>query len=505
MPNLRCLTALLALAVLSPAFADEPPKDKGDKSDKGDKDKGQDVLALLPADSVTQHSIQAGAQHLNYTATAGTLTMRDDKGERSALVFYVAYTLQGAQAGTRPVSFFFNGGPGAGTAYLHLGAAGPMAIEFPPGNEADGSGAKLKENPDTWLPFTDMVFIDAIGTGWSRPAKTDDAVKAFWGVKQDGQAFAKAISLWLGKNGRGQSPKYLVGESYGGIRSLKVARELQMEQSILLDGIVMVSPAIDMDALGGGELAVMPDALLLPTFAGAALERQHKFSADKVEDAYKFATGDYLTTVIGTPPTGDAAKAFYGKVADLTGVPEAVVAKQRARLDIGSHDVRSIDGNRLISAYEASLTIPDPFPEGGEGLDNDPVLFGYTRAYGGLFSAYASEQLGFKTDLTYKLLALDVNEKWEMHSDGHGPVTGYEDMRRLLALDPSLKIFVSGGYFDLVVPFEINRWLIDHLPVGRDRVTFKVYPGGHMLYSRPASRAALKSDVAAFYGSAGAK
>ncbi|HLY54883.1 MAG TPA: peptidase S10 [Stellaceae bacterium] len=506
MYRLRFLLPILALLAV-PAFADEGAKsaDKPDKSEKSDKaDKESAVLNLLPPDSVTQHTMQAGGQRLAYTATAGTLPLRDDKGEKSALVFYVAYTLQGANAATRPVSFFFNGGPGAGSAFLHLGAAGPIALEFPPGNEADGSGAKLKENTDTWLPFTDMVFIDAVGTGFSRPAKVEDAPKEFWGVKQDAQAFAKVVALWLDKNGRSASPKYLVGESYGGIRSIKVARELQNEQSVILDGIVMISPAIEMDSIDGGESAPLSDALRIPSFVAASLERNHKFAVQSVEDAYHFAIGEYLTTVVGEPPQGDAAKSFYGKIAAMTEVPEDVVARQRGRLDPSSHEVRTING-RLFSLYEASLSIADPFPEGGEGIETDPVLFGYGRAYGNAMAGYAADALGFKTELTYKLLAMDVNEKWDLHSDGKGPVTGFDDLRRLLALDPALKVFVAGGYFDLVVPFESNRWLVDHLPVGRDRVTFKAYPGGHMLYTRLPSRAALKSDVSALYPGAAAK
>ncbi len=491
----RFVPLLLLVLSVAAGAADTPAKP--DAAAKSDKEPG--LLALLPADSTTQHTVQAGGTRLSYTATAGTLVLRDDKGEKSAQMFYVAYTLQGSGAATRPVSFFFNGGPGAATAYLHLGAAGPMALEFPAANETDGAAAKLKENPDTWLAFTDMVFIDAIGTGWSLPAKPEDAPKEFWGVKHDAQAFAKAVALWLEKSGRGASPKYLVGESYGGIRSLKVARELQMDQGVILDGIVMVSPAIAMDSISATDSNPLPDALRLPTFVAGALERRHQFSADAVEQAYRYAIGDYLTTLVSPPSAPDALKAFYGKISQMTDVPEPVVARQRAQLDIGSHDVRSIVDGRLISVYEDSLTIADPFPEGGDGIENDPALFGYTRAYSNALVTYAGDQLGFKTELTYHLLDLTVNQKWDFHDDGSGPASGYEDLRRLLALDPSLKVFVAGGYFDLVVPFEVNRWLIDRLPVGRDRVTFKAYPGGHMIYTRLPSRAALAADVGALY------
>src|ERR1700761_3441770 len=193
----RILLLATTLAWLGPiALADEPAKDK-DKELTG-------VLALLPEDSVTKHTYCA--QKLAYSATAGTLALRNDKGERSASVFYTAYPLSGAEAKTRPVAFFFNGGPGAGSAFLHLGAAGPVVLQFPE-QETDGVDAKLVDNADSWLPFTDMVFIDAVGTGWSRPAKGEDAAKEFWGVRQDAAACAKAIALWLAKNGRSVSPK----------------------------------------------------------------------------------------------------------------------------------------------------------------------------------------------------------------------------------------------------------------------------------------------------------
>ena len=495
------LVALLCLA--GPVLADDKPPVDHDKA-LADKT-GEDLLKLLPADSVTQHSLQAGGQHLAYTATAGTLTLRNDKGERTALVFYVAYTLPGAAAAQRPVSFFFNGGPGASSAYLHLGAAGPQVLDFPAGNETDGAAARLKDNPDTWLPFTDMVFIDAVGTGWSRPAKLEDAPKAFWGVKQDAATFAKIVSLWLERNGRDASPKYLVGESYGGIRSIKVASALQSDQGVILNGIVMVSPAIEMSFTGGETTNPLPDALRLPSFVAGNLERQHRFSVNAVEDAYKYALGDYLKTIVEPPLDGDAAKAFYGRLADLTGIKESVIASQRGRIDYTAHDVRSLDG-RLYSFYENTLSVADPFPEGGDQVP-DPVLDGYTRAYGAAFAGYAADALGYRSELTYKLLAMDVNQKWEWRGEGESsasPAGGFDDLRRLLALDPSLKILIAHGYFDLICPFAADRWLVDQLPVGRDRVTLKVYPGGHMIYSRAASRALLRADVAALYPSSGA-
>ncbi len=482
-------------AAAGPPPAAAPAADAAAKSDNP-------LIAELPPDSVTHHGFAApGAASLGYTATAGTLTLRDEKGAPSARVFYVAYVADGQQAQKRPVSFFFNGGPGAGSAFLHLGAAGPVVLNFPASNPTDGANARLAPNPDSWLRFTDMVFIDAVGTGYSRPFDAEKAAKAFYGVKQDGSAFASAIRLWIERNHREVSPKYLVGESYGGIRSIKTAYALETEQNILLSGIVMVSPAIEM-SLVGNDTDPLADAMMLPSLAAGQMERTHTLSPQALDDAYRYAFGPYLATLVGPPPDGDAARAFYGKVADMTGVPERVVAAQRAMLAVESHDVRSRDG-RLYSLYDDTVSIADPFPDGADNSDSpEPVLAGFGLAYGNAFAGYAGDVLGFHTELKYDLLNLEVNGAWDYKQGGALIAQGVPDLRKLLALNPSLRVFIAHGMFDLACPFAGSRWLVEHIPVGRDRIRLKLYPGGHMLYTRPDSRAALSHDVAALYATA---
>ena len=491
--------ALITLMLAAPAFAADAPAPA--KQDAAKAEAGDTRLSMLPADSVTHHTITVRGQKLAYTATAGTLKMRDEKGEPTAEIFYVAYTLNGAQPGTRPVSFFFNGGPGAGSAYLQLGAAGPKVLNFPT-QETDGAHATLVDNENTWLAFTDMVFIDPVGTGYSRAAKLEDAPKLFWGVHQDAESLAKTIDLWLTRNGRMASPKFVVGESYGGIRSVKVSRALEESQSVIVNGIVMVSPLLEEQYFFSDD--PLTYAFGLPTLAAAALERAHKFSAPAVDAAYTYALGPYLSTIAGPLPQGDAATAFYQHVAALTGLPEWVVRKERGMLHPDAHDVRSQNG-RLYSLYEMSLSIADPAPEGVDNDDSpDPLLDGFGRAYGLAFAGYAADQLGFHTDLTYRLLDDDVNAKWDWREGGHHVLSTSADLKKLLALNPSLHVLITHGYFDSVCPFAATRWLATHLPVGGDRVTLRVYPGGHMLYTRPAARAALASDVAAMVENASA-
>ena len=487
----RLLSAALVLTVNAGlASATEKPPAQPDADAK-------DLPSLLPADAVTHHTITLKGRTIAYTATAGTLTLRDEKGEPTAKMFYVAYVAGGGDA-SRPVSFFFNGGPGAGSAFLDLGAAGPTVLSFPTDDPADGARATLKDNPDSWLRFTDMVFIDAVGTGYSLPLKPDEAAKEFWGVKQDAAAFASAIRLWIDKNNRAASPKYLVGESYGGLRSIKVARALQENQNVLLSGIVMVSPAIEVDLIGDADNPIT-DAIELPSFAASALELHHRFDPGRVDDAYRYAFGPFLSAIAGPPLAGDAANAFYAKVSEVSGLPQSVIAKERARIDPAAHDVRSRDG-RLYSLYDDTLSIDDPFPEGENNGDSpDPVLSGFGRAYGNAFEGFAAQTLGFRTELRYDLLDVGPGSKWDFKEGESLVARGTPDLRKLMALNPSLHVLITNGYFDTVCPFAGSRWLVEHLPVGRDRIKLAVYKGGHMFYTVPESRAALSNDAAALY------
>jgi carboxypeptidase C (cathepsin A) len=488
------IRAAIGLALLAtPAFAADPPPAHAPDKEAASR------LALLPADSVTQHKITLHGSPLAYTATAGTMKLRDPKGDPTAAIFYVAYTLNNPPA-NRPVAFFFNGGPGAGSAYMQMGAAGPEILNFAPGHEADGARAVRQSNPDSWLAFTDMVFIDPVGTGYSLAADPKAAAAEFWNVHADAETLAKIIGLWIDKNQRNRSPKFVVGESYGGIRSIKVARALQESQSVILNGIVMVSPLLEEQYFFTDD--PLTYAFWLPTLAASWLERQHKLTPQAADEAYAYATGPYVATLDGVPPTGDAAKAFYRKLADLTGVPEDVVAKQRGMLQPDSHDVKSQDG-RLYSIYDMPLSIADPAADGVDpDASPDPLLEGFGRAYGNAFAGYAADTLGFKTDLTYRLLDNDVNEHWDWREGPHHILSTKDDMKKLLALNPSLQILIAHGYFDTVCPFSTTRWLVEHLPVGRDRVTLKVYPGGHMIYTRAAARATLAQDVGAMVSSA---
>ena len=394
----HALIALVIAAAATTAVAQDRPRQQGRAAGEQPQQQqqqrpplGDGVLRLLPADSVTEHTVDIAGGKLAYTATAGTLDLFDQSGERTAKIFYTAYIAKAAEAESRPITFAFNGGPGAASAYLNLGLVGPRIAEFGGGNQ-DGSSTRLKDNPDTWLAFTDLVLIDPVGTGWSKPAKPDGG-QAFWGVTRDAQAMAKTIALYVSKNSRGPSPKFLLGESYGGFRAAKVARALQRDQGIAVGGIIMVSPMLEGAFQFGGTRFALGAALQLPSLAAAELDRKGQFTPEKLAEAEHFAINEYLPMLAGPAPKGEAARAVYAKIAQMTGLPEEVIARPRGFIrDAYVKNLRSSQ-HQIVSRYDATYAANDPYPEQENARGPDPLLDGVTRAYGGTFVTYARDEL----------------------------------------------------------------------------------------------------------------
>ena len=502
----RALAALLIIAATTATSAQEHPRhppqqaseQHGREPRQGEQAR-ESVLRLLPGDSVTEHSVAIPGGELPYTATAGTFSLFDQPGERSAAVYYTAYVAKNAEAANRPVTFAFNGGPGAASAYLNLGVLGPRILEFP-GN--DPAAARMQDNPATWLAFTDLVLIDPVGAGWSRPAKADGG-KAFYGVRQDAQAVAKVISLYVTKNGRSGSPKYLLGESYGGYRAAKVAHLLQREQGIMMSGVIMLSPVIEGSLTFGASRSALSAALQLPSLAAAELERKGAFTKEAQAQAERFALTDYLTGLAGPRPQGEAAREFYARVAKISGLPEDVVTRSRGFIrDAYIKHLRSGEG-KVVSHYDVTFAVPDPFPEQESARGGDPVLDSLTRAYGAAYAAYARDELGFKTEMSYILLANDIAGKWDWGDSGRSSASASDELRELLAFIPSFRLLVAHGYADMVTPYGASRYVLDHLPPLGDpsRAQLLLYRGGHMFYTDAESRKAFSADAKAFYQS----
>jgi carboxypeptidase C (cathepsin A) len=491
----RIVLALTFAGTLSFASAQDAARDRPQANAPEHHEPGKGVLRLLPADAVSDHSIDTPNGKLAYTATAGTLAFYDQSGEQNASVFYTAYVVKNAPP-NRPLTFVFNGGPGAASAFLHLGLVGPRILDL--GRDGhDATRANLSDNPDTWLAFTDLVLIDPIGTGWSRTAKRDDT-KSFWSVQGDAGAMAKAIALYVTKNNRAASPKYLFGESYGGFRAAKTARALQSEQGILISGIVMLSPLLEGWLTFGDDQSALNAALQLPSLAAAELERKNAFSPDKLAAAEKFAMTDYLTTLASAPPNGEAAKAFYERVAKIAGLPVDAVTQARGfAANAYVKTLRAPEG-KIVSRYDATFAADDPYPERRSSRSPDPILDVVTRAYGGAMASYARNELNFKTEMTYTLLASDVHWDWQ---NGRVQASAEDDLRTLLAYDSSFRLLIAHGYSDMITPYAMTRYVLDHMPTfdPPGRAQLKLYRGGHMIYLDPESRKAFSADASAFY------
>jgi carboxypeptidase C (cathepsin A) len=505
----RILVVVMLVVAASSAVAQDHSGHGGgartnhqDQSQQGDSPQnGPGVLSLLPGDSVTEHTIDLGTGKLAYTATAGTLLLFNQSGERSAAIFYTAYVAKTDNAAVRPITFAFNGGPGAASAFLNLGMVGPRIAQFGMDGH-DGANVHLVDNPDTWLAFTDLVLIDPVGTGWSRAAKPDGG-SAFWSVHSDAESMAKVIALYIAKNNRANSLKFILGESYGGFRAAKVAREVQDSQGIVISGILMASPMLEGAFQFGGDRFALGAALQLPSLAAAELERKGNFTKSALAQAEHFALTDYLSTLAGPPLQGDAAKNFYARVAQMTGLPADTIAEGRGFIrDQYIKNLRAGD-HKIVSHYDATFASDDPYPESPSPRGPDPILDGVVRAYGGAFVAYARDELGFKTDMTYNLLAEDITSKWDWGGSGHAQPSAADDLRVLLALTPSFRLMIAHGYSDMVTPYAVTRYLLDHLPPieGEERAQLKLYRGGHMFYLDPESRKAFSADARTMYAS----
>src|SRR6204780_3898177 len=469
----RAVIAFMLVAAAGTAAAqDRPGRGGGDRPNRQEQNQqggsdheqgGPGVLSLLPGDAVSEHSIDTPSGKLTYTATAGTFSLFGQSGDRSAAVFYTAYVAKTDNHAARPLTFVFNGGPGAGSAFLNLGLVGPRLAQFGMAGH-DGADVRLVDNPDTWLAFTDLVLIDPIGTGWSRPAKPDGG-SAFWGVHGDASSMAKVIALYVAKNGRVSSPKFILGESYGGFRAAKVARTVQSEQGIVISGILMLSPLLEGAFQFGGDRFALGAALQLPSLAAAEMERKGTFSKAALAQPESFPLTVYLAALAAPPLQGDAAKSFYARVGQMTGISVDAIAESRGF--IRDEYVKNFESgdHKVVSCYDATFASDDPYPESPTPRGPDPILDGVVRAYGSAFVAYARDELGFKTDITYNLLDSEISGKWSwQEGSGRGQPSVTDDLRVLLALTPSFHLMVAHGYSDMETPYAVTHYILDLRP-----------------------------------------
>jgi len=506
--------ALLGLLALPQgALAEEPPQTPQaakaaqpateEQAQAKSPDKEADADRLPPA-SITHHSITLAGVALPYTAKAATLPLHDAHGKTVASIFYVAY-MREPQDAKRPITFVFNGGPGAASAYLHLGGLGPKTVEVSAMGEVQGPPPRLVDNESSWLDFTDLVFVDPVGTGYSRANEGKDEAD-FWGVEHDTESLADFIRLHLIENGRMASPVFLTGESYGGFRAATIARELQKTGGVSPSGLVLISPALEFALLNGEDYDPLPWALTLPSYAAVNLESQGVTGREALgaalKDAERYALSDYLVALAsGAEQGGETASET---VTRLTGLPSDIVRRNLARIPPPLF-IKEFDRahGQVLSRYDGSVSGPDPNPASAWPRGPDPVLDSTVPLWTGAFVQYAQDELGYKTDASYRLLNREVRSKWDF---GTSPTRqGYagvlDDIQDARAANRALEVLIATGYTDLITPYLAPSYLVNQLtPLeGASPITVEDYAGGHMLYLRPDSRRALKEDVEATY------
>jgi carboxypeptidase C (cathepsin A) len=448
-------------------------------------------LPPLPATSVTHHSLDLPGRTLRFTATAGALPVLEASGEKLADVCYVAYALDGA-AGPRPVTFAVNGGPGAASGWLQLGALGPWRVDM--AHAVPSAPPALLPNGDTWLDFTDLVFLDPPGTGFSR-AENDEAQKQLYSVLGDISALAVVIRRWMVANKRFGSPVYLVGESYGGFRAPKLTRALADDQGIGVRGMVLVSPALDLSARSES-FDPLSWAVRLPVLVAAKRAQDGMVARGDLADAETYALGGYLSALLEGERDAAALADMEMRVAALTGLDRAEVARYGGR--VGRVDVlREIDrrGGRIPSPYDTLDTVPDPFPTAVRSAVPDAVLDGLTAPVTGAMMTLYGTQLDWMVDAPYQLLNDSVAHNWEW---GRGP-EAVTALRQGLALDGQLHVLVAHGLFDMVTPWLYTSLLLDQIPggAGAGRTKLVTYASGHMVYTADAARGGLRADALA--------
>jgi carboxypeptidase C (cathepsin A) len=463
---------------------------------------------VLPARVATHHSIQLGGHRLDYDAIAETFALTDQKGAATATVFTVSYLAMATGGALRPVSFVLNGGPGAASVFLHLGALGPKIMETPGNGDAPSPPVHLVDNPATWLPFTDLVFIDPVGTGFSRGEGAEkNPDKPFWDVHADLTSLDSVVRLWLTRHERWASPVYLVGESYGGFRAAAMMHSLSRDVGVTVSGLVLLSPALDLSALHPGERDLLAAGFFLPTYAATAAALHVPTAVGDLAAVERFALSGYLVGLAALEGRPPAASPFIAGVAGMIGLREGIVRHWRARVPnrVFAREILRDRGDR-VSLYDGTIARPAPADEREGG--GDPLLQPVAAAFGAAFNTYAAEILGYHTDRPYRVLAGDVSREWnwegERQEGGRGlPMASIE---AALIAHPGTKVLIVNGRYDLVTPYLSSRWLVGQLqisPAARDAIRLRVYEGGHMMYLRPASRAALAQDAAWLYAAPG--
>ncbi|MCA1591295.1 MAG: peptidase S10 [Acidobacteria bacterium] len=458
---------------------------------------------------VTKHEVRVGGRTLRYTVTTGMMPLRNPAGDTEARIFYMAYTADNAGSSSqRPLTFSFNGGPGSASVWLHLGALGPKRVRMLDDGQMPPPPYQLVDNEYTWLDQTDMVFIDPVGTGYSRAAKPELANK-FFGLQGDIQSVGEFIRLYLTRNERWVSPLFLVGESYGTTRAAGLSGYL-IERGVAFNGIILVSTIMNFQTARFAKGNDLPYVLFLPTYTATAWYHK-KLPPDlqanlrkTLDEAERWAATDYSAALAkGGNLTPAERQEVIDKLARYTGLDKQYLDNSDLRIEISRFDKELLrDQKRTVGRLDSRFKGLDALAV-SETPDFDPSLAAIRPPYTAAFNSYVRSELGFKSDLEYYILGGGVG-RWDFGVD-NGYADTSEALRSAFAKNPYMKLFVASGYYDLATPYFATQYTLAHMgidPSLRNNVQTGFYEAGHMMYIDKTSIAQLKRDVSSFIQSA---
>ena len=459
-------------------------------------------------------SITIGETTVEYVATTGRMTLATEEGKPRAEFFFVSYEQVGADINTRPVTFTFNGGPGAASVWLHLGAFGPRRIAMGPEGFTAVPPYNVVDNVGCLLDATDMVFIDPVSTGYSRPAEGEKDDQ-FHGLEEDISSVGEFIHLWTNRNKRWASPKFLCGESYGTTRAAGLSDHLQNRYGMYLNGVILVSAILNFQTASFSDGNDLAYALFLPAYTATAhfhgklqADLQKKPLAELMDEVRKFASGDYTTALMAGDTLSDSSrKSMAYRVARYTGLTSQYVEHSDLRIHIQRFCAELLRDQRLTVGRLDSRYKGVNRDGVRETPDYDPFITAIVGPYATAFNRYVRDELGYESDLPYEVLTGRVHP-WNYRGFTNRYVNVAPRLRSAMTKNPHLKVFVANGYFDLGTPFYATEYTFSHLGLPadlRDNVTMAYYESGHMMYVREHDLTKLHTDVAAFIRAAVAK
>lgn len=492
-------------------------------SDKDTKDtKPAEDSKPAPKDQLieSQHTLTIGGQEIKYTVTCGTLVLKEEaektgekageaEGEKAkASVFFIAYTRDDVgEKSKRPITFSFNGGPGSASVWLHLGVLGPRRVLMDDLGHPTPPPYRLVDNDYSLLDHTDLVFIDPVGTGYSRPVPGEKA-KEFHGFKKDIESVGDFIHRYTTRYQRWPSPKFLIGESYGTTRAAGLSGYLQERHNMYLNGIILVSVVLDFATLRFEPGHDLPHILYLPTFAATAWYHQ-KLAPDLQKDlratlteVEAFAAGEYATALLKGAALTDKERArIVRQLARYTGLSADYIERTNLRIDIHRFVKELLrDERRTVGRLDSRFKGIDR-DAAGEFHDYDPSLTNITGPYAATFYDYVRGELNYESDLPYEILSFKVNQNWSYAEHEGRFVKVGDTLRQAMTINPHLKVFIANGYYDLATPHFATEYTFNHLaldPSLHSNITMRYYEAGHMMYIHLPSLAQMKQDLAEF-------